>query len=115
MLMADAVTTVSPTYARELHYPYFAHGLQGVVDMADHKLYGIQMCIRDSGMARAGLCRRAQLQQSPHLSLRPVYAFDRFSGTAAPRAGPVSYTHLAEAARRRRRRSALPPSTPAWG
>ena len=41
MLMADAVTTVSPTYARELHYPYFAHGLQGVVDMVDHKLYGI--------------------------------------------------------------------------
>lgn len=41
MLMADAVSTVSPTYARELHYPYFAHGLQGVVDMVDHKLYGI--------------------------------------------------------------------------
>lgn len=41
MLMADAVSTVSPTYARELHYPYFAHGLQGVVDMIDHKLYGI--------------------------------------------------------------------------
>ena len=40
MLMADA-TTVSPTYARELHYPYFAHGLQGVVDLVDHKLYGI--------------------------------------------------------------------------
>ena len=38
-------------------------------------------------MARAGLCRRTQLQQPPHLSLRPVYAFDRFSGTAAPRAG----------------------------
>ena len=41
MLMADAVTTVSPTYARELHYPYFAHGLQGVVDLIDGKLYGI--------------------------------------------------------------------------
>ena len=41
MLMADAVTTVSPTYARELHYPYFAHGLQGVVDIIDPKLYGI--------------------------------------------------------------------------
>ena len=41
MLMADAVSTVSPTYARELHYPYFAHGLQGVVDMIDGKLYGI--------------------------------------------------------------------------
>lgn len=41
MLMADAVSTVSPTYARELHYPYYAHGLQGVVDMVNHKLYGI--------------------------------------------------------------------------
>lgn len=41
MLMADAVSTVSPTYARELHYPYYAHGLQGVVDLVDHKLYGI--------------------------------------------------------------------------
>ena len=41
MLMADAVTTVSPTYARELHYPYYAHGLQGVVDLIDGKLYGI--------------------------------------------------------------------------
>ncbi|MBO5657697.1 MAG: glycogen/starch synthase [Agathobacter sp.] len=41
MLMADAVTTVSPTYAKELHYPYFAHGLQGVVDIVDGKLYGI--------------------------------------------------------------------------
>ena len=41
MMIADAVSTVSPTYARELHYPYFAHGLQGVVDMIDGKLYGI--------------------------------------------------------------------------
>ena len=41
MMIADAVSTVSPTYARELHFPYFAHGLQGVVDMVDGKLYGI--------------------------------------------------------------------------
>ena len=41
MLMADAVSTVSPTYARELHYPQFAHGLQGVVDLVDNKLRGI--------------------------------------------------------------------------
>ena len=41
MLMADAVSTVSPNYARELHYPEYAHGLQGVVDMVDGKLYGI--------------------------------------------------------------------------
>ena len=41
MLMADAVSTVSPTYARELHYPTYGMGLQGVVDMVNHKLYGI--------------------------------------------------------------------------
>ena len=41
MLMSDAVSTVSPNYARELHYPEFGHGLQGVVDMVDGKLYGI--------------------------------------------------------------------------
>ena len=48
MMMADAVSTVSPTYARELHYPYFAHGLQGVVDMIDGKLYGILNGIDES-------------------------------------------------------------------
>lgn len=41
MLMADAVSTVSPTYARELHYPQFGMGLQGVADMVETKLYGI--------------------------------------------------------------------------
>ncbi|MCF0229518.1 MAG: glycogen/starch synthase [Parasporobacterium sp.] len=41
MLLADAVSTVSPNYARELHYPEYGHGLQGVVDMVEGKLYGI--------------------------------------------------------------------------
>ena len=41
MMMADAVSTVSPTYARELHHPQFGAGLQGVVDYVDGKLYGI--------------------------------------------------------------------------
>ncbi len=41
MLMADAVNTVSPTYARELHYPAFGCGLQGVADTVENKLYGI--------------------------------------------------------------------------
>lgn len=41
MLMADAVSTVSPTYALELHHPEFGCGLQGVADMVEHKLYGI--------------------------------------------------------------------------
>ena len=41
MLMADAVSTVSPTYARELHYPEYGMGLEGVVDIVENKLYGI--------------------------------------------------------------------------
>ena len=41
MMMADAVTTVSPTYARELHHHQFAQGLEGVIDYVDGKLYGI--------------------------------------------------------------------------
>lgn len=41
MLMADAVSTVSPTYARELHDPAFGCGLQGVADAVEYKLYGV--------------------------------------------------------------------------
>ena len=41
MLMADAVSTVSPNYARELHSPRYGYGLQGVADIVTGKLYGI--------------------------------------------------------------------------
>jgi len=41
MMMADAVSTVSATYARELHRPEFGSGLQGVVELIDQKLRGI--------------------------------------------------------------------------
>ncbi len=41
MLMADAVSTVSPNYARELHSAKYAMGLEAVSDMVDFKLYGI--------------------------------------------------------------------------
>ena len=41
MLMADAVSTVSPTYARELHTARFGRGLEGVCDMIESKMYGI--------------------------------------------------------------------------
>ena len=37
----DLVTTVSETYARELMYPYYAHGLDGVLASASWKLTGI--------------------------------------------------------------------------
>jgi len=38
---ADYVTTVSPTYAEELQYPFYAHGLEGVVTHNRHKMEGI--------------------------------------------------------------------------
>ncbi|MBO5078953.1 MAG: glycogen synthase [Oscillospiraceae bacterium] len=38
---ADLVTTVSESYARELMYPYYAHGLDGVLTDAAWKLTGI--------------------------------------------------------------------------
>ena len=41
LLMADAVTAVSPTYAQELKYSYFAHGMESVMNACDHKLYGV--------------------------------------------------------------------------
>ena len=37
---ADLVTTVSETYARELMYPYYAHGLDGILSGAAWKLTG---------------------------------------------------------------------------
>ncbi len=39
--MADMVTTVSETYARELMYPYYAHGLDSVLSGNAWKLTGI--------------------------------------------------------------------------
>lgn len=41
MLMSDLVSTVSPTYARELHVYPNGHGLEGVVNMVENKMYGI--------------------------------------------------------------------------
>ena len=38
---SDAVTAVSPTYAQELKYAYFAHGLENVISMCDNKLHGV--------------------------------------------------------------------------
>ena len=38
---ADYITTVSPTYAGELHYSFYAHGLEGVISNNAHKIRGI--------------------------------------------------------------------------
>lgn len=41
MMAADAVTTVSPTYAQEIRDPFFAHGLEGTVARCAGKLRGV--------------------------------------------------------------------------
>jgi len=41
IINSDAVTTVSPTYAQELKYAYFAHGLERVISMCEGKLHGV--------------------------------------------------------------------------
>ncbi len=41
VVKSDLVTTVSETYAKELRYPYFAHGLSGVLASRGDKLRGI--------------------------------------------------------------------------
>ncbi|PWM70717.1 MAG: glycogen synthase GlgA [Bacillota bacterium] len=39
--LADAVNTVSPTYAEEIKTPFFAHGLDGIIRRNEQKIYGI--------------------------------------------------------------------------
>jgi len=41
IVFADAVTTVSPTYAREICTPEFGYGLDGLLLAQQHKLHGI--------------------------------------------------------------------------
>ena len=41
IVKADLVTTVSKTYATELRYPYFAHGLSGILAAKGDALQGI--------------------------------------------------------------------------
>jgi starch synthase len=41
MEYADYITTVSPSYAQEITYPYFGEGLDGYVRYCQHKLVGI--------------------------------------------------------------------------
>ena len=38
---ADAVSTVSETYAQEILYPYYAHGLDGILSGYRYKIFGI--------------------------------------------------------------------------
>ena len=41
ILSADFVTTVSPTYAQELQTPFYAKGMDGIINSQNHKIQGI--------------------------------------------------------------------------
>ena len=41
MMCVDRVNTVSPTYARQLHNSFFAHGMEYIVDLCDEKMSGV--------------------------------------------------------------------------
>ncbi|MEG2097537.1 MAG: glycogen synthase GlgA [Pseudoflavonifractor sp.] len=84
---SDYITTVSPTYAQELQYPFYAHGLEGVI--ADNRnkvrgiLNGIDAALYDpsvdpglaknftpNGLAGKKACKAA-LQEASGLNLNP--------------------------------------------
>ena len=41
LMICDAITAVSPTYAQELQHAFFAHGLDGILKMNAWKLHGV--------------------------------------------------------------------------
>ncbi len=41
LMVSDAITAVSPTYAQELRDPYYAHGLEGALNLNAWKLHGV--------------------------------------------------------------------------
>ncbi len=41
LMTCDAITAVSPTYAQELRYDYYAHGMESVIRLNAGKVYGV--------------------------------------------------------------------------
>ena len=41
LMTCDAITAVSPTYAQELRYSFFAHGMESVIQRNAGKVYGV--------------------------------------------------------------------------
>ena len=41
LMTCDAITAVSPTYAQELRYAYYAHGMESVMQLNAGKLHGV--------------------------------------------------------------------------
>ena len=79
---ADYVTTVSPTYAQELQYPFYAHGLEGVVTDNRWKLQGILNGLDvDLYSGRWGCVRTLMCPSSP---ASPVWSGTRASNWWPP-------------------------------
>ena len=77
---ADYVTTVSPTYAEELPYDFYAHGLAGVLANNRHKLRGILNGIdtegydpwRDKGLTKFFSARQMQGKKNCKAALQQM-------------------------------------------
>ena len=77
---ADYVTTVSPTYAEELQYDFYAHGLAGVLANNRHKLRGILNGIdtegydpwRDKGLTKFFSARQMQGKKNCKAALQQM-------------------------------------------
>ena len=41
LMVSDAITAVSPTYAQELRDPFYAHGMEGALNLNAWKLHGV--------------------------------------------------------------------------
>ncbi len=76
LVFADAVTTVSPTYAREIQTPAFGNGLEGVVRDRSAALHGILNGVDDAEW---------NPETDPHLPAR--YGARDLSGKAACKEG----------------------------
>ena len=91
IITADAVTAVSPTYAQELKYAYFAHGLESVMQLVSGKLYGV---LNGIDMARYDPAHDANLA-APYSAKRPAgkakdkAALQRLLGLAERKDTPV--------------------------
>ena len=85
---ADYVTTVSPTYANELHYPFYAHGLEGVIASNEHKLRGVLNGIdadrydpwRDKALAKFYSSRQLKGKQECKAALQHMAGLEEAPG-----------------------------------
>ena len=85
MLVSDAVTTVSPTYAAQLHDAAYAEGMEGVVRMIDGKFSGVV-----NGLDVAGY------DPAHDPALPENYGVDHMAGKAACKASLQASLGLAQ-------------------